>query len=208
MSPSRRRAIARGGARRGAWLGIVHTLRVLHAAALSAARCAAGPRTRRDVMIAPPLPTRITLRRDRDIAPYRHYTRNLRVAAWHRAQNSHRAERTRITPAVRYPRITRAHCPWRLATPGGALVGSNRPWGFPTLPARALPPLRTAITHAIFARGSSPPRTTRHPELRSRFAVSRQNPEEARREENISLPNALCYHFHGIHSRYARRSML
>ena len=42
---------------RGARLGIVHTLRVLHAAALSAARCAAGPRTRRDVMIAPPLRT-------------------------------------------------------------------------------------------------------------------------------------------------------
>ena len=39
---------------RDARLGIVHTLRVLHAAALSAARCAAGPRTRRDVMIAPP----------------------------------------------------------------------------------------------------------------------------------------------------------
>ena len=39
---------------RGTRLGIMHTLRVLHAAALSAARCAAGPRTRRDVMIAPP----------------------------------------------------------------------------------------------------------------------------------------------------------
>ena len=74
--------------------------------------------------------------------------------------------------------------------PGGAMVGSNRPWGFPTLPARA----------------TAPHCTTRHPELRSRFAVSRQNPEEARRAENISLPNALCYHFHGIHSRYARRS--
>ena len=49
---SRRRTI---GAVRG--LGIVHTLRVLHAAALSAARCEAGPRTRRDVIIAPPLRT-------------------------------------------------------------------------------------------------------------------------------------------------------
>ena len=43
--------------RRGARLGIEHTLRVLHAAALSAARCAAGPRTRRDVIIASPLRT-------------------------------------------------------------------------------------------------------------------------------------------------------
>ena len=156
-----------------------------------AARCAAGPRTRRDVMIAPPLPTRITLRRDRDIAPYRHYTRNLRVVAWHRAQNSHRAARTRITPAVGCPRITRAHCPWWLATPGGAMVGRNRPWGFPTLPARALPPLRTAITHAIFACGGSPPRTTRHPGLRSRFAVSRQNSEK--RGERKTYPcRMLC----------------
>ena len=39
---------------RGVWHGIVHTLRVLHAAALSAARCAVGPRTRRDVMSAQP----------------------------------------------------------------------------------------------------------------------------------------------------------
>ena len=39
---------------RGVWHGIVHTLRVLHAAALSAARCAVGPRTRRDVMSALP----------------------------------------------------------------------------------------------------------------------------------------------------------
>ncbi len=42
---------------RGARLGIEHTLRVLHAAALSAARCAAGPLIRRDVIIAPPLRT-------------------------------------------------------------------------------------------------------------------------------------------------------
>ena len=51
--------------RRGARLGIPRTLRVLHASALSAARCAAGPRTRRDVIIAPPFthahyPWRIT----------------------------------------------------------------------------------------------------------------------------------------------------
>ena len=66
--------------RRGAWLGIVHTLRVLHAAALSAA----GPRTRRDVMIAPPFTHAIThghgaIRRDGDIAPYRHYARKNRT---------------------------------------------------------------------------------------------------------------------------------
>ena len=55
------------GSRRRAWrlatavrsLASSTTLRVLHAAALSAVRCAAGPR----------------IRRDGDIAPYRHYTR-------------------------------------------------------------------------------------------------------------------------------------
>ena len=83
MSPSRRRAI---GAVRG--LASVHTLRVLHAAALSAARCAAGPRTRRDVMIAPPLTTA-------------HYAR---------------PRGTRITRAARCLPMVAPHCPWRLAT--------------------------------------------------------------------------------------------
>ena len=83
--PARAAALLPVAARhRGARLGIPHTLRVLHAAALSAARCAAGPRTRRDVMIAPPLHPRnshdhgeraLPGRRDGDIAPYRHYTR-------------------------------------------------------------------------------------------------------------------------------------
>ena len=39
----------------------------------------------------------------------------------------------------------RRHAPLRQ----GAMLGRNRPWGFPTLPARALPPLPTRGAHAI-----------------------------------------------------------
>ena len=64
-----------------------------------AARCAAGPRTRRDVMLAPPFththyPRALPGRRDGDIAPYRHYTRVVRPA---------------ITPAI-FARALRRPC--------------------------------------------------------------------------------------------------
>ena len=61
--------------RRGARLGIGHTLRVLHAAALSAARCAAGPHTRRDGR-PPGLPARAA------IFPRALPTRITRAARW------------------------------------------------------------------------------------------------------------------------------
>ena len=96
--------------RRGARLGIEHTLRVLHAAALSAARCAAGPRTRRDVIIAPPLRTQYSHahypsgamvgRRASRLAPYRHYARDIRH---HYTRNI----RTRWLTAAPYRHYTR-----------------------------------------------------------------------------------------------------
>ena len=79
-------------------------------------------------------------RRDSRLAPYRHYPRLL-----HR-QNLH------------------AKCPWGLATPSGAMRGRYRPWGFPTLPASALPPLPTQNSHRI-ARGGSTPRKMECPNM-------------------------------------------
>ena len=91
-----------------------------------AARCAAGPRTRRDVIIAPPLPrprsTRIThghgaMRRDGDIAPYRQAAREVRTATGH----EHGARKYRAPPS-RAPR-------WRAATGNGAAARAGRPGG-------------------------------------------------------------------------------
>ena len=91
MSPSRRRAASPAVAhRRGAWLSIVHTLRVLHAAALSAARCAAGPRTRRDAW-PPGLPAR---------AAITHAPRGTRIYPRPRGtQYSHAITHTQNSPA-------------------------------------------------------------------------------------------------------------
>ena len=140
---------------RGARLGIPHTLRVLHAAALSAAWCAAGPRTRRDVMIAPPFtralypggamgtsrPTAITHAWVTRALPThgapRHHTRNIRM---------------RITPPVRprpcpppcglasralavRPRRALAARPRRAPSCPAGPPG-HRPWGLPTRPAK------------------------------------------------------------------------
>ena len=131
----RRRAASPAVAhRRGARFGIVHTLRVLHAAALSAARCAAGPRTRRDVMIAPPLPTRITRA---------HYPGG--------AMGTSRP--TAITPGSRPTAITPAHCPWRLATPGGAMLGRRYARGG-SPHSRPAPPRYSAAAVPIFTENS------------------------------------------------------
>ena len=108
---------------RGAWLGIVHTLRVLHAAALSAARCAAEPRTRRDVMIAPPFRPRITRAArwgHRALPPLhprgvrRHYPRAL-----------HRLCAPWSCPVVR-SRCGRARCPHRAAAPSARCAAWHR----------------------------------------------------------------------------------
>ena len=163
--PARAAALLPVAARhRGARLGIPHTLRVLHAAALSAAWCAAGPRTRRDVMIAPPFtrahypggamgtsrPTSITHAWATRALPTRraprHHTRNIR---------------TRITPPVRPIRPPRAA--WHPAhAESFACRGSVRY----TVRGRAAHPARchdraaitraggTRITHTIFARAS------------------------------------------------------
>ena len=53
----------------------------------------------------------------------------------------------RLAPSAPLPtRNTPVHYP------GGAMVGRHRPWGLPTLPARALPPLHTQNSHADYAR--------------------------------------------------------
>ena len=86
---------------RGTRLGIVHTLRGLHAAALSAARCAAGPRTRRDVMIAPPF--------THAQYSHAHYPRALPAVAHRRAPSLWRGK------AAPSP-VEALHRPRRLAT--------------------------------------------------------------------------------------------
>ena len=154
---SRRRAITRGGSppRYAAW-------RVAHAESFACRGSVRGTvrgtvRTQRNVIIEPPLPTQnshahyhggaLPGRRDGDIAPYRHYAREIR---------------TRITPVSR---CGRARCPHRAAAPSArcaawhrahaesfACCGSVRG----TVRGRAAHPARchnrAAITHAKFAR--------------------------------------------------------
>ena len=113
----------------------------MHAAALSAARCAAGPCTRRDVMIAPPLPTATDARalpgrRDGDIAPYRPL----------HPQYSHAPRGqplpTRITPAI----FARGGSPPRptVIIPAKFARGGS-------------PPRRLGAVSRAIARGGSPP---------------------------------------------------
>ena len=98
------------------------------------------------------LPGRITLRRDEDIAPYRLYTR------------------------VGCTAITHAHYP------GGAMIGRHRPWGLPTLPARALPPLHTQNSHTIYtALGAHRP-----------CPVARSRCGRARCPHRAAAPSARC----------------
>ena len=139
MSPSRRRAtgVVRGLAVRGlascaplVRLGIPHTLRVLHAAALSAARCAAGPHTRRDDR-PPGLPARAAI-----------YPRKIRTQYSHAhypggAMGTSRP--TAITPRKIRTQYSHAHYP-------GAARCSPA-----VAHRRALPPLRTRITRAHYA---------------------------------------------------------
>ena len=114
-------------------------------------------------------------RRASRLAPYRHYTRNIRTriirtarcVAWHPAPLATPRRFGAVMPRHRPPGLPARAAP--LATPRrfGAVMPRHRP---PGLPARALPPLPTRMTRAArcltatapwgfpTARGGSPPR--------------------------------------------------
>ena len=64
-------------------------------------------------------------RRDGDIAPYRYYPRKIHPCP--------------VAPALACPPLAVPRGAWHFVRVGGAMVGRHRPWGLPTLPARALP---------------------------------------------------------------------
>ena len=102
-----------------------------HRAAAPPARCAAlhpAP-PGANAIVARALPGR----RDGDIAPYRHYTRE-----WHPAPSlAPRCRAPHPRPVAVRPSPTPAHCPWRLATPGGAYLAATARGGSP--PSRLAP---------------------------------------------------------------------
>ena len=170
MSPSRRRA-----ARRGAWLGIP---RSLAARSTLVPRCGMVPRLAAGKSNRTPRPARLwgahrdaprkTLsvcyspcsralpgRRDRDIAPYRHYTRRIshahyRTATGHALALPHRARRS-CSLAV-------SRCAVPSCDPLRTRITRAARWGH-----RALPPLHTAYFSRALPRLSTlaPPRHAR-----------------------------------------------
>ncbi len=164
MSPSRRRA-----ARRGAWLGIVPPRRVplrYGAAALPRVRVNGrralrgyggahrdAPRKTLSVCYSP-CSRALPGRRDRDIAPYRHYTRRIshahyRTATGHALALHHRARRS--CPVARSRGRAHRSCP--------VAVGRDVPIAPPRRPARCVAwhpvrrrvPLPGPIAHPLAA---------------------------------------------------------
>ena len=117
-----------------------------------AARCEAGPRTRRDV-----ISRRHTARPRDDAARWGHRalpplrTRGVHPTPKNLCDSIHPAQKLFVPLCVKNSSL---HHP--RALPCGAMVGRHRPWELPTLPARALVPLHTRGVHAKFAHGVRP----------------------------------------------------